>query len=731
MDIYSSLQNRTPPANADMTTPTSDRSMFSGGSVAKSGPDNQKANKQDSSNGDLREILTPEQQDDLVHLIRHSIDSMASKICSHSEESIPKQEDEELSREQKDVSYFDQSPQSNESKKDRKEPRSPTAVAELKAEAEAFRFLNAWRESVLRRLSELLKEEKRPGQTGEKRDSGRQVLRSRQQETIPSNGNENRPGNSAVSDCPISELPTKSKLIVLNCLLLLLISLEHYNAHSRSLLINVSTGLGLSPRDVAENEIKVAHGLLDSVKAMSGDEEIKRKTEQTKNSRRWKVGLASVAGAALIGVTGGLAAPFVAAGIGVVMGGLGLGATVAATYLGAVAGSSIIVGGIFGAYGARMTGRMVDRYAREVEDFAFLPINQAGLASQPSDAPVSSEHRLRVTICISGWLTEGGDVINPWRVLGNDSDVFALRWELQALLRLGNSLDAFVRNAAWSMAGQQVLRKTALAPFMGAVMWPLALSRISHVVDNPFRVVRVRADKAGEILADALINKAQGERPVTLIGYSMGARMISSCLASLAKRRAFGLVESAILIGSPVPTNASHWKFMRTVVSSRLINVYSTNDSILRFLYRTNSMQINIAGIQPVSGLDGVENYDVSDLVSGHLRYRFVIGKILERVGLEYLDMDEIRRQSDTLEAVEADDQRRREREEREERERQAKQDSASQPNSQNADEKDQAESAGSDLESQKMEQDVERRTHERLTEARLSSIQLKDRSQS
>ena len=88
---------------------------------------------------------------------------------------------------------------------------------------------------------------------------------------------------------------------------------------------------------------------------MSGEAETKKKVEENKDSRKWKVGLASVAGAALIGVTGGLAAPLVAAGVGSVMGGIGLGATAAAGYLGSVAGSTIIVGGLFGAYGGRMT----------------------------------------------------------------------------------------------------------------------------------------------------------------------------------------------------------------------------------------------------------------------------------------------------------------------------------------------------------------------------------------
>ena len=41
------------------------------------------------------------------------------------------------------------------------------------------------------------------------------------------------------------------------------------------------------------------------------------------------------------------------------MGGLGLGATTAAGLLGTLAESGVIVGSLFGAYGGRMTGKMV------------------------------------------------------------------------------------------------------------------------------------------------------------------------------------------------------------------------------------------------------------------------------------------------------------------------------------------------------------------------------------
>lgn len=519
---------------------------------------------------------------------------------------------------------------------------------------------------------------------------------------------------------PLATLDEPTRLLILHSTLLLLLSLENYLALSRVLLLHITSSLHLPLSAFTSDEVKVAIGLLEAAKHISADSETRKKAEENQQSRKWKVGLASVAGAAIIGVTGGLAAPLVAAGVGGVMGGLGLGATAAAGYLGAVAGSTILVGGLFGAYGGKMTGQMMDSYAREVEDFAFLPVreslanidrkskqlkgdegkestehegammskdgsanrgvkedefitakksdtskgnanNQAptiGSADQKASssgdegaAMVDPENRrLRVTIGISGWLTSKEEVVTPWRVLGTGSEVFALRWELEPLLNLGNSITTMISSTAWGYAKSEMIKRTIFAQLMSA-MWPIALLKVSRVVDNPFSIARARAEKAGEVLADALINKAQGERPVTLIGYSLGARVIYVCLMSLAKRRAFGLIESAVLIGAPMPSSTSDWRVMRSVVTNRLVNVYSENDYVLGFLYRTSSIQYGIAGLQKIEGLPSVENVDVSETVSGHLRYRYLVGSILQKIGFEDLHNGEVKNEQEALKA--------------------------------------------------------------------------------
>jgi len=191
---------------------------------------------------------------------------------------------------------------------------------------------------------------------------------------------------------------------------------------------------------------------------------------------------------------------------------------------------------------------------------------------------------------------------------------------------------------------------------------PIALLKVSKVVDNPFSVAKNRADKAGLILADALINKAQGERPVTLIGYSLGARLIYSCLMNLAERRAFGLVESAVLIGTPAPSDAADWRAMRSVVAGRLVNVYSENDYILAFLYRTSAIQYGVAGLQEAQDVKGIENVNVSEMVSGHLRYQYLVGSILEKIGFENIDVEEVAREEETLALLEEEERKAEER---------------------------------------------------------------------
>lgn len=88
------------------------------------------------------------------------------------------------------------------------------------------------------------------------------------------------------------------------------------------------------------------------------------------------------------------------------------------------------------------------------------------------------------------------------------------------------------------------------------------------------------------------------------------------------------------------------------MVSGRLVNVYSENDYILAFLYSTSSIQYGVAGLRPAEYVKGVENVDVSDIVSGHLRYRYLTGAILKRIGCEDIDIEEVEQEEEELKEI-------------------------------------------------------------------------------
>ncbi|KAI6714694.1 hypothetical protein JHW43_002775 [Diplocarpon mali] len=627
----------------------------------------QKTGSSQAHGEDFSSIISADQRVDLTLLLANITERMRKQITDTFDASVTnyKQPQKALIIPDKNSNVDARTKGETEDEKkarklqdDREKELSAPKMLELKADS--LKYFDAWRDSVLSRVGTAVNNSKEV------------VEEQREKATVkatPKEGPQAKPKvlrpntNTEEADAALVELypPTSTSLyslskdkriLLLNAMLLLLLSLEHYSAPSRVLLLHISSSLHLPLHTLTEQEVKVAQGLLQASKNMSGSEETQKRSDENKVSRRWKVGLAGVAGAAVVGITGGLAAPLVAGALGTIFGGLGLGATAAAGLLGALAESGVIVGSLFGAYGGRMTGKMMDAYAKEVQDFAFLPL-KGGKYREPK----AGDRRLRVTIGISGWITQREDIIIPWRALGRESEVFALRWELEALSKLGSSLESVVKSAAWAVAKKEIVSRTIFASLMTA-LWPIGLLKISKIVDNPFSVAKNRADKAGLVLADALINKAQGERPVTLIGYSLGARLIYSCLMSLAERRAFGLVESAVLIGTPAPSDAAVWRAMRSVVSGRLVNVYSENDYILAFLYRTSSIQLGVAGLQEAQDVTGIENVNVSEMVSGHLRYQYLVGSILEKIGFEDIDKEEVEREEETLALLERQDKR-------------------------------------------------------------------------
>jgi len=395
-------------------------------------------------------------------------------------------------------------------------------------------------------------------------------------------------------------------------LLLHITGQKHYSARTRAFLFSLTE----------PDETAVAGTLKDPSRAL---EEAERKTkgakeeasEQSKTLRRVGIGLGAVAGGVLVGVTGGLAAPLVGAGVSTVLGWLGVGGTAAGLLATGLASSSVVCGALFGYYGSRKMADTVGRYLREVNDLAIVPVRR------PRDT-------LGVRLCISGWLDSPSDVVAPWTVFDGD-DTFALQWEVQALEELSSALTALIKSQAMKYVKAEIIRRTVFASLFSALS-PTVWLNLTRIVDNPWMTAKNLASKAGKVLGKLLAQRVLGNRPITLVGYSLGSVVIFEALqylSSLPPSETCHLVQDVYLFGAPVSTDEAQWTAARRVVAGRLVNGYGANDYILAVLTRLSDITWNVAGMGPVP-VQGVENV-ACDEVDGHLKWRSMVGQCLSK----------------------------------------------------------------------------------------------------
>ncbi|XP_047405711.1 transmembrane and coiled-coil domain-containing protein 4 [Sciurus carolinensis] len=391
-----------------------------------------------------------------------------------------------------------------------------------------------------------------------------------------------------------------------------------YDARARVLVCHMTSLLQVPLEELDVLEETFLESLKETKEEDSETAEASRKKKE--NRRKWKryllIGLATVGGGTVIGVTGGLAAPLVAAGAATIIGSAG------AAALGSAAGIAVMTS-LFGAAGAGLTGYKMKKRVGAIEEFTFLPLTEG--------------RQLHITIAITGWLASGKyrTFSAPWAALARSQEQYCLAWEAKYLMELGNALETLLSGLA-NMVAQEALKYTVLSGIVAALTWPASLLSVANVIDNPWGVCLHRSAEVGKHLAHILLSRQQGQRPVTLIGFSLGARVIYFCLQEMAQEKdCQGIVEDVVLLGAPVEGDPKAWEPFRKVVSGRIVNGYCRGDWLLSFVYRTSSAQLRVAGLQPVLLPDRrVQNVDLSSVVSGHLDYAKQMDAILKAVGV-------------------------------------------------------------------------------------------------
>jgi len=190
---------------------------------------------------------------------------------------------------------------------------------------------------------------------------------------------------------------------------------------------------------------------------------------------------------------------------------------------------------------------------------------------------------------------------------------------------------SFVSHSIKSLITDELLKLTPLGGLMSSIKWPKMVLDRANEIDNPWSVVSDRARQTGILLARRLLHQYYGGiageeeqerigegysihsrsslkgRPISLIGYGFGAKVIFECLTTLNKEggmSARGIVENAVLIGAPVSADIADWIGARVVVADRLVNVFSDRDYLLAVMSRQKGWQVTVAGLMAIPSLD-------------------------------------------------------------------------------------------------------------------------------
>ncbi|KAI2472779.1 DUF726-domain-containing protein [Annulohypoxylon bovei var. microspora] len=425
-----------------------------------------------------------------------------------------------------------------------------------------------------------------------------------------------------------SQLPSSDKIdidlrwTVLCDLFLVLIADSIYDARSRVLLERVGQNLDVPWIDICRFEKRVTDALEMQQQAekenWNEEEHLENRRKLAQKRRYVMMGLATVGGGLVIGLSAGLLAPLIGAGLAAGFTTIGVGGT--SSFLAGAGGAAVITSGA-AASGSFMGGKAASRRTGAVKTFEYRPLH--------------NNKRVNLIVTISGWMTSTNDdvrlpfsTIDP--VMG---DIYSILWEPEMLTSMGDTINILATEAL-TQGLQQVLGSTILISLMAALQLPVVLSKLTYLIDNPWAVSLDRAWSSGLILADSLIDRNLGTRPITLVGYSLGSRVIFSCLLELARKGAYGLVQNVFIFGSPVVVKTEEFLKARTVVAGKFINGYNRADWILGYLFRlTNGGIRRIAGLATVDDIPGLENVDCTEFVVGHMEYRTAMPRLLRECG--------------------------------------------------------------------------------------------------
>ncbi len=337
-----------------------------------------------------------------------------------------------------------------------------------------------------------------------------------------------------------------------------------------------------------------------------------------------KIAAVSVVGVAAAAPMALLAAPAIGGAIGSLgmFGGLsgaaatshGLallgGGTLAAGGLG-MAGGTAVVTAVGAAVGGTLGASVSNAYVREDKSFR-IELLRPGKGGVP-------------VLVANGFLTEGDqEKWGGWKKIVDDrypdSPVYRVRWGAKELKDFGAMGIGIAGRAGASTAvrGAAAAANKAGAKLFGSTFTPAFIA--SDLAKNPWHVAKNRADKTGVIVAD-LLARTDADAYV-LIGHSLGARVMAVATETLGTRSGPPRIQAVHLLGAAVGAK-SNWGPLTSAVEEAVYGYHSTNDAVLKYVYKVAQAGQNAAGLTGFSpSTHKLVNVNVSDQVSTHFEYQ-------------------------------------------------------------------------------------------------------------
>lgn len=233
-----------------------------------------------------------------------------------------------------------------------------------------------------------------------------------------------------------SQLPTSEKIdidlrwTVLCDLFLVLIADSVYDARSRVLLERVGKSLEIPWLDICKFEKKVTDALemqQEAEKENWNEDEHKENRRKMALKRRYvMMGLATVGGGLVIGLSAGLLAPVIGAGLAA--GFTTIGVTGTGSFLAGAGGAAIITSSAV-ASGSIIGGRAANRRTGAVKTFEYRPLH--------------NNKRVNLIVTVAGWMTGKVDDIRlPFSTVDPMmGDIYSVLWEPEMLTSMGDTIN--------------------------------------------------------------------------------------------------------------------------------------------------------------------------------------------------------------------------------------------------------------------------------------------------